>query len=47
MPDIQGCGPWIACDVCDKWYLQACEGIDRNKIPKNKLYTCRQCQKIK
>ena len=47
VPGIQGFGPWIVFDVCDKWYLQACEGTDRNKIPKNELYTCRQCQKVK
>ena len=22
MPDVKGIGPWIACDVCDKWCQQ-------------------------
>ena len=21
VPDIKFLGPWIACDVCDQWYL--------------------------
>ena len=21
VPDVPGLGPWIACDICDQWYL--------------------------
>ena len=31
VPDVKGLGPWIACDVCDQWYLQKCEGISGKK----------------
>ena len=34
VPDVKGLGPWIACDVCDKWYLQKCEGVTGDKILK-------------
>ena len=44
IPDVKGLGPWIACDVCDQWYLQKCEGINANKIPKTKLYVCKMCK---
>ena len=44
VPDVKGLGPWIACDVCDQWYLQKCEGVNGSKIPKGILYTCKNCQ---
>ena len=44
IPDVKGLGPWIACDVCDQWYLQKCEGINANNIPKTKLYVCKMCK---
>ena len=27
VPEVKGLGPWIACDTCDKLYLQKCEGV--------------------
>ena len=44
VPNVKGLGPWIACDVCDKWYLQKCEGVNGSKIPKSILYACKNCQ---
>ena len=44
VPYVKGLGPWIACDVCYQWYLQHCEGIDGDKIPKRQLYMCKKCQ---
>ena len=44
VPDVKGLGPWIACDVCDQWYLQQCEGVNGSKIPKGILYTCKNSQ---
>ena len=38
VPDVSGLGPWIACNTCDQWYLQKCEGINGKKIPKDQLY---------
>ena len=37
IPDVTGLGPWIACDYCDNWFLQECEGIDGGKIPKKSV----------
>ena len=44
MPGVKGIGPWIACEVWDKWYLQKCDGVSGKKIPRNHLYTCKKCQ---
>ena len=44
VPGVKGSGPWIACDICDQWYLQHCEHINGDKISKRQLYTCRKCQ---
>ena len=43
IPDVKGIGPWIACYVCDQWYLQKCEGINGNEIPRNQQYICKKC----
>ena len=43
VPDVQGIGPWIACDKCDHWYLQKCEGILGKRICKTEEYTCKKC----
>ena len=44
LPDVSGPGSWIACNTCDQWYLQKCEGINRKKIPKVQMYICKKCQ---
>ena len=44
VPDLKGLGSWIVCDICDQSYLQHCEGIDGDKIPKMQWYTCKKCQ---
>ena len=43
VPDVQGIGPWIACDKCDCWYLQKCEGILGKRIHKAEEFTCKKC----
>ena len=43
VPDVQGIGPWIACDKCDHWYLQKCEGILGKRFHKTEEYTCEKC----
>ena len=47
VPDISSLGLWIACDTCDQWYLQKCEGKNGKKIPKDQLYICKKMPKIK
>ena len=44
VPEVKGLGPWIACDTCDKWYLQKCEGVKGSRTAKNIPYKCRKCQ---
>ena len=44
VPEVKGLGPGIACDTCDKWYLQKCEGVKGSRIAKNIPYKCRKCQ---
>ena len=42
-PHVKGLGPWIACSVCDQWYLQKCEGIFQRKGQKQQWYICKIC----
>ena len=43
VPQLPGLGPWIACDKCNTWYLQECEGVDGSKITEDESYVCNTC----
>ena len=44
---MQGLGPWITLNACDKWYLKKCDGVGGSAILEYNTHIYKTVRKVK